>query len=33
MIYHKEKMIDLYDPGEILSLFSPTNEKKGDYDW
>lgn len=26
-------MLALYDAGEILSLLSATNEKKGSYDW
>jgi hypothetical protein len=32
-IYHKETLIGLEEPGDILALLSPTNDCKQDYDW
>lgn len=32
-IYHKEALISLDEPGDILALLSPTNDCKQDYDW
>jgi len=33
MIYHKDNLLELYDSGDVLILFSATNDKKGEYDW
>ena len=32
-IYHKDAIMSLYEPGDILALLSPTNDRKEDYDW
>lgn len=32
-IYHKSTLMQLDDPGDIISILSPTNEAKNEYDW